>query len=472
MMHLSVQHESTDVDFRLLCDFITSEMRRLGMPGVAVGIFHDGREQMAGIGVTSVENPLPVTADTLFQIGSTTKTITGTIMMQLVESGQIDLDEPVRTYLPELRLADKAAEEGVTPRHLITHMGGWVGDYFSDTGDGDDALARYVAEMAGLAQVVPLGAIWSYNNAGFGLAGRLIEVVAGKCYEAVTQEMVLDPLGMDNSFFFPADVISRRFVAGHRVDAEKGPVVLRPWALARSANAVGGLCSTVRDQLRYARFHLGSGTMPSGQRLLAPETMIAMQIPHFPANLGRQMGLSWLLKQYGDTCAVLHGGATKGQLSAFLMVPTRQFAVTVLTNAEEGGLLHDAVVARALQHYLGLREPEITHLQMARDELGEYAGTYEARLARLELYVDDGQMMVQSTPLGGFPDKDSPPPPPPPPSRLAFFGPDQAIALDEPLIHTKCEFLRDDAGRIRWLRTSRLHRRLGQQEAIQSPPAG
>lgn len=463
MMNLSIQHDNTDVDFKLLCDFIISEMRRLGVPGVAVGILHEGRERLAGIGVTSVENPLPVTADTLFQIGSTTKTVTGTILMQLVEKGFLDLDEPVRTYLPELRLVDKAAEEGVTPRHLITHMGGWMGDYFSDTGDGDDALARYVAEMADLPQVTPAGSLWSYNNAGFGLAGRLIEVITGNSYERVARELVLDPLGMDHSFFFPADVISRRFVVGHRVDPTAGPVVLRPWALARSANAVGGLCSTVRDQLRYARFHLGGGTTASGQRLLSTETMIAMQVPHYPANLGRQMGLSWLLKPYGDTCAVLHGGATKGQLSAFLMVPTRDFAITVLTNAEEGGILHDAVVTRALQHYLGLHEPAITHLQMTRDALDEYAGTYEARLARLELYVKDGEMMVQSTPLGGFPDKDSPPPPPPPPSRLAFFGIDQAIALDEPLIHTKCEFLRDDDGHIQWLRTSRLHRRLEQE---------
>lgn len=460
MYHMPIHYEENDPQFRALCDYVVAEMRRLKVPGVAIGIIHDGREYLAGFGVTSVENPLPVTADTLFQIGSTTKTVTGTIIMQLVESGQIDLDEPVRTYLPELRLTDKTAKERVTPRHLITHMSGWVGDYFSDTGNGDDALARYVAEMAELAQVTPVGSIWSYNNAAFGLAGRLIEVVTGKSYETAAREMVLDPLGMDNSFFLPADVISRRFAVGHGADAEKGAVVLRPWALARSAHAAGGLCSTVRDQLRYARFHLGSGTTPSGQQLLSPENMIAMQVPHYPANLGRQMGLSWLLKQYGDTWAVLHGGATKGQISAFLMIPTHQFAVTVLTNAEAGGILHDAVVARILQHYFNLREPEMTYLQMGQDELGKYAGTYEARSARLELYSDDGQMMVQMTPLGGFPDKDSPPPPPPPPSRLAFFGPDQAVALDEPLIHTKCEFLRDDAGRIQWLRTSRLHRRL------------
>lgn len=460
MDHISVQHENTDVDFQILSDFVVAEMRRLGVPGVAVGLIHEGRQHLAGFGITSVENPLPVTADTLFQIGSTTKTITGTIVMRLVERGLIDLDEPVRSYLPDLRLKDKAAEKIVTTRHLLTHMGGWVGDFFRETGNGDDSISRYVAEMAGLTQVVPVGALWSYNNAGFGLAGRVIEVVTGQTYEAVAQELVLNPLGMTNSYFFPADVISRRFAVGHRTDPELGLIVERPWALARSAHSVGGLCSSARDQLRYARFHLGDGTTTNGQRLLAAETMSAMQTPQCAANLGRLMGLSWLLKDYGDAWAVMHGGATNGQLSAFVMVPTRGFAVTVLTNADEGTMLNDTVVARALEHYLRLSEPAMSYLELSPTAVEEYLGTYEAQLDRLELYVDDGQLMARSTPKGGFPDIDSPPSPPPPPSRLAFFAPDCVIALDEPLINLKAEFLRDDDGHIIWLRTSRLHRRV------------
>src|SRR5262249_42086967 len=80
---------------------------RLHVPGVAVGILHEGREYAAGFGVTSIENPLAVTPDTLFQIGSTTKTITATVALRLVEQGRLELDVPVRTYLPELRLADE-----------------------------------------------------------------------------------------------------------------------------------------------------------------------------------------------------------------------------------------------------------------------------------------------------------------------------------------------------------------------------
>lgn len=459
MQYLPIHHENTDPDFAQLSEFIISEMRRLQVPGVAVGLLHNGRQHLAGFGVTSVENPLPVTADTLFQIGSTTKTITGTIVMRLVERGQLDLDRPVRDYLPDLRLRDKEAEATVTMRHLLIHMGGWTGDFFRETGSGDDCLARYVAEMAGLEQVVPVGAIWSYNNAGFGLAGRVIEVVTGRPYEVVAQELVLDPLGMDNSFFAPADVISRRFAVGHRVDEKEGLVVERPWALARAANPVGGLCSSARDQLRYAAFHLGDGATPDGERLLAPETMAAMQTPCCPANLGRQMGLSWLLREIDGTRIVLHGGATNGQLSAFLFVPSRGFALTVLTNAEEGSMLNDEVTKWALAHYLDLREPEMNYLTLSDEELAVYAGTYEAQMTTLALVVEDGQMIVRATPKGGFPDVDSPPSPAPPPSRLAFFAPDAAIALDPPLINMKAEFLQDDQGRVTWLRTSRLHKK-------------
>ena len=128
--------------FLKVCETIVSEMKRLKIPGVAIGIYHNGKEHTAGFGVTSVENPLAVTADTLFQTGSISKTFTGTILMRLVEEGKVDLDAPVHTYLPKFKLADKVVAEKVTVRHLLTHTGGWIGDYFNDFGNGDDALAK------------------------------------------------------------------------------------------------------------------------------------------------------------------------------------------------------------------------------------------------------------------------------------------------------------------------------------------
>jgi CubicO group peptidase (beta-lactamase class C family) len=459
MNAIGVQHENSDPDFQQLCEVVVAAMKRLQVPGVAVGILHDGREFMAGFGVTNVEHPLPVTADTLFQIGSTTKTFTGTAIMRLVEMGKLNLDTPVHNYLPELRLGDQTAEERVTTRHLLTHMGGWVGDYFDDTGEGDDALARYVAKMAALPQVTPLDTLWAYNNTGFSLAGRVIEAVTDQSYEAALQALLLEPLGLAHSFFFAKDVMTHRFAVGHRVTAD-GPVVEREWALARSAHPAGGITSSVRDQLRYGRFQLGDGSSPEGQQLLTAETMRRMQSPQVKANLDRQMGLSWILREIGDVPVVQHGGATNGQLSAFVLVPARQFAITVLTNADRGSVLNDEVVRWALKHYLGLVEPEPSYLTLAADELEAYSGAYDAHMSRLELYVEDSQLMVQAIPKGGFPYQDSPPGPTPPPSRLAFYAPNCVIALDEPLENVRAEFLRGEDGRIVWLRTTRLHKRL------------
>src|SRR5918992_4006083 len=142
-------------------------MDEFGVPGVAVGLRHGEDEDYAGFGVTSVEHPLDVDGDTLFQIGSISKTFTATAAMSLVEQGRLDLDEPVRTYLPDLRLADAAAAAGATMRHLLSHTGGWVGDYFDTIGRGEDALAQMVERLDMLEEVTPLGETWSYNNAGF-----------------------------------------------------------------------------------------------------------------------------------------------------------------------------------------------------------------------------------------------------------------------------------------------------------------
>jgi len=133
-----------EIDVRQLGEYIEAEMARLHVPGVAVGVLHEGREFCGGYGVTSVENPLPVDPDTLFQIGSTTKTYTGTAAMRLVEQGKLDLDAPVRTYVPELKLRDEEVAANVTVLHLLNHTAGWEGDMMDSTGDGDGARAKYV----------------------------------------------------------------------------------------------------------------------------------------------------------------------------------------------------------------------------------------------------------------------------------------------------------------------------------------
>ncbi|TLN10047.1 beta-lactamase family protein, partial [bacterium] len=215
--------------FSGLVEFIREAMERWHVPGVAVGVYHRGGQWTAGLGVTSVTQPLLVSAETLFQIGSISKTVTATAAMRLVEQGRLALDAPVRRWLPELELADEDTAARVTLRHLLTHTAGWAGDYFDDSGRGDDALARILPRLKRLEQLTPPGEVWAYNNAGFYIAGRLIEVASGKVYEEAARELVLEPLGMKDCTFFPEAVMTRSYAVGHDLDHDT-PRVAEPWA--------------------------------------------------------------------------------------------------------------------------------------------------------------------------------------------------------------------------------------------------
>ena len=140
-----------------------------------------------------------------------------------------------------------------------------------------------------MPQLAPLGQIWSYCNSGFYVAGRVIEVLTGKPFESAARELVLEPLGMSRSFFFPEEVLSHRFAVGHR-NEDGQTIVARPWALARAASAAGGSFD-VGDLLRYARFHLGQEPGP-----LTRESISIMREPQIETG-DRDMALTWFVHE-------------------------------------------------------------------------------------------------------------------------------------------------------------------------------
>ncbi len=443
-----------------LDDLVAQLQRQYHVPGVALGLLHGDTTYTAGYGVTNTEQPLPVDADTLFQIGSITKTLTGTVLMALVEQGRVALDAPVRTYLPALRLADAAVAAQVTVRHLLTHSGGWVGDFFDDCGPGDDALALMLDKVARLPQIAGLGEVYSYNNAGFYLAGRVVEAVTGQTYEQAAQALVLAPLGMTRSFFFATDAITYRVAAGHEaVYAPPGegaaPPVARPWGLARTANAVGGLVASVNDQLRYARLHLGDPPA-----VLSAEALAEMHRPQVPAANGERLGLTWFTREVDGLRLLRHGGATNGQCATLELAPARRFALSILTNSDRGSELHQAVAAWVFERVLGLRTAPPAQRPATAAEAADFAGRYSAAAADRVVYTQDGQLWLQMEPKGGFPTADAPPGERPPAVRLAVCAPDTVLMRDAPFEGNRGEFLRDAAGQIVWLRAAgRIHRR-------------
>jgi CubicO group peptidase (beta-lactamase class C family) len=442
-----------------LCEFVVENMGKKGVPGVAIGVLHGDEVHTAGFGVTNIEHPLDVTDKTLFQIGSITKTFTGTVLMRLAELGKLDLDATVRTYIPEFRLADETAASRATIRHLLTHMGGWVGDFFHDTGSGADALPKYVADMADLEQLAPINTVWSYNNSGFYLAGCIIEAVTEKRYEAVVEELVLEPLEMSNSFFAPGDVITHRIAVGHNL-GDEGPTVARPWPLPRAAWPAGGITCDVQDLLRYARFHLGNGKTNNGQYLLATESIAAMQSIQTRVWGDESWGLTWSLKSVNGTKIVGHGGGTVGQVSLLALVPEHDFAIAVFTNANSGGLITDDVANWVLREYLGLERQNPEAIQATEDELAQYTGFYSRPFLDVELGILGGRLIGAVSYKGGFPSRDVPPPPPPPPVSLGLCDKDRLIVLDGMMKNATADVVRAPDSSIGWLRFSgRIHRR-------------
>ncbi|MET9342394.1 serine hydrolase domain-containing protein [Nonomuraea sp. NPDC003727] len=427
-------------DLTPLQRLLDSEATSRHVPGAAVGVLADGVQHILTTGVTSVDAPAPVTGDTLFQIGSTTKTVTATAAMHLVERGRLDLDGRVRQYLPGFRLADERAADELTVRHLLTHTGGFLGDI--DDGESWDtsALADSIGTYDRLPQLFPPGALASYNNAGFRLLGRIVEVVCGEPYEQAVRRIVLEPLGMSSSFFFPWEVATRAHAVGHAV-REDGPRVAHTWGLFREGMAEGGLVSSVRDQLRYAAFHLGA----DGEAPISAATRELMRAEHVRVGAPwTGIGLPWLLEEQAGVRLVTHGGNIGNlQLSTFVLAPEHGFAVTTLTNSAPGKALGALVTDWCLEHLLGAK-PQAVRLAL-RAPAPEYAGGYDAGQWTFE--VDENltarfvlRPELVSAGVEGMPDL---------PLALVEGGDEVTIAADPRRVVGR--FLRDDAGEIAFL---------------------
>ncbi|KUL40354.1 serine hydrolase domain-containing protein [Actinoplanes awajinensis] len=440
---------------------IKDGMARYGIPGVALGLHHRGRDYVRGYGVTNLADPQPVDGDTVFRVGSTTKTFTGTAVMRLVERGTLDLNRTVRSYLPDFRTADAAASARVTVRQALQHTPGWLGDFLLNTGEGAGALARYVSEMSRLPQLTAPGTTFAYNNAALSLAGRLIEVVTRRPYQEAIRTLVTAPLRLDSSAFYLDDLPGARVATSHTFTTD-GELVADPAAFTvpRSLHPAGGLISSARDQLRWARFHLGDGG-----RLLSSRSLRLMQSHPGPGgSLFVELdgvGITWMLRPTAEGPRVVqHGGDWAGQHSGFLMVPERDFAITVLTNADSGpDLLAELFVEDwALDRFAGVHNLPATPRTLPAAELAAYAGRYtfeqigfdgETGSLAFLLVPDAGklQFRAETGEEGGW---------------LVFYRPDRVLEQlpDGTLLPGRDDFVRGADGTVTFFRSGgRLFRR-------------
>ena len=430
--------------FEEIAEQVECWREELGVPGATFGLRVAGETCAGGVGLTHVEHPLPVTDETIFQIGSITKTVTATAMMRLVERGQLDLQAPVRAYLPDFRVRDEEVAERARVWHLLTHLAGWTGDVFTDTGIGDDAAEKYVAGMGDFEQLAPLGTHFSYNNASFCVAGRIIEVATGATFEEAVQVLIFEPLGMARSFFFPHQVMLHRFAVGHQA-AEEGTRALSPWAIPRGMNAAGGISCHIHDLLRYGAYHLGDGSP-----LLRPESLAEMhkrQTPSLPY-MG-WCGLAWMISGGVGEARLWHGGGTNGQNAVLTVVPEHQLALGMMTNGDQGTALHDRFNKAVLSEFCGIKLPEPRAIASSPEALAQFVGVYRGIMREIELRMENDALVALIRATGAWPADDATSEQS---AAAARCGDDQLLILDGYFKGTRADFLRDEAGDIRYLR--------------------
>ncbi len=176
----------------------------------------------------------------MFLLGLVTKTFTATALMRLVAEGKVDLNAPVRRYVPELKPADEQTAAKITVLNLINHTAGLDWRIITDTCDGDDAPAGQVAKMAELKLIASPGTQASYSQEGFNLAGRIVEKVTGLTYERAVASLLFEPLGLSNTTYSVDDVMTRRFAVGHNLGEGETLSIARLWKDTRGNNPGGG----------------------------------------------------------------------------------------------------------------------------------------------------------------------------------------------------------------------------------------
>jgi CubicO group peptidase (beta-lactamase class C family) len=440
-----VAAQAPDPRFSSIASLAEAKMREYGVPGVAIGIISGSATTVQGIGITNVEDPLPVTAHTVFPIASISKTFAATAMMRLVEQGKVDLRAPVQQYLPEFRVRDSVVSRDVTVWHLLTHLGGWEGQV-SGPDRGTETLTNFLTTITDLMQVAPPGAAWSYNNAGFSIAGRVIEKVTETPINRAVRDLVFTPLGLEHAGTTSNEFIVQRFASPHIV-RNGTPTLQRPFGASASVTAGGiGLCIT--DLMAYARFHMGDGTA-GGARVLTRESLQQMQTAQAAKHAtDDSIGISWHVRHVAGVRTFSHGGTLSGQILLLEIVPERNFAIAILTNANTGWRLIQDVEREALRAYLGAAysvNQAIAHrglvetlpsVQPVRQpDFGPYVGTYTRPSNSYVVRADAGKLYVDNR-------------------LVTFFGPDRVVLLDGPDAGQSMEFVRDAAGRVSWLRVT------------------
>lgn len=351
-------------DWSWLDDFVQSSMKDWKVPGVSIAIVRDQSVlYVKGFGVRDIRNSKPVTADTLFDIGSCTKAFTTAAIAMLVDEGKMQWDGKVSTYIPFFHLQDPLADENVSIRDVLTHRTGlsstdlvWYGANTSRE-DVIRSLA-YVAPSAGFR------ARFQYQNAMYVAAGYAAGQTAGSTWDELMRTRIFAPLGMTESDTSATEAQkSADYATPHDSNAD-GSIKPIPWRNIDNAGPAGSINSSARDMSKWLILQLNEGAY-EGKQLISKKNTREMQAPQmviptegeiptifFPDSTQLSYGLGWFVQQYRGHQLVLHAGDIDGFSTMVVLIPEMHTGYFVVINL--GSSYRQALSYYIADHLLNL----------------------------------------------------------------------------------------------------------------------
>jgi len=422
----------TQLDWQPFWDHVRHLTDHHKLPGLAVAASRDGRTVLSGaLGFRDREAELAATPETVFGIGSVTKSFTAVVIMQLEEEGRLNVEDPVVKYLPEFRIKDPSGTAGMTIHHFLTHSSGLpplpslmytlAGSIMADEVGGAQIVKAGIFDKHGPIEtaeelmdfiadldfevLAPPGVQVSYSNDSWALLGAIIERVTGRPYADVVTERILKPLGMSRTGFAIRDLeaLGNVTTCYTRVkgDAAEPEVKAAPlWWEAPAMVSAGFLRSTVVDLLRYLEvFRTGGRT--GGARVLSARSVERMTTPYvdFTPGSGYGYGLR-ITPDYHGMTLIEHSGGIKGVSAYVSVVPEAGASIAALANLDN--FPSGAVSLAAVNTLAGLpiRTPRIAvhDYKYPAWHLKRLAGAYlsaEGLSSSVKLTVEKGELRAR-----------------------------------------------------------------------------
>jgi CubicO group peptidase (beta-lactamase class C family) len=342
------------VDIRAVDTLVLRLMATDNVPGAALVLIKEGRVVLEkNYGFRDLTTHGPVTAHTLFNIGSISKSFTALAIAQLVDQHKLDLDTPIVGYVPDLRLSESRMTRTVTLRQLLSHTSGLPPDeqWPDRVPPSREGIIR---EFATMPITAPPGTRFQYCSRCVVLAAYVLERVSGQNWETYTRAQIFTPLGMTTASFGPSGLerTTDRARPYHH-DSVIGQVHV-PWerlAYLDSLGPAGGIDASIADMTRYALFQLGDG-MISGRRVLSAEMMAELHRPEIAVGSGwtsapiqdLHSALGWFTAQYRGVRLVYHNGVNPGFRASIVLVPSAKAGVVILTNGDSSRFITAATL--------------------------------------------------------------------------------------------------------------------------------